>query len=92
MTQEELQQEELDLYDKSTTAEAYNEGVKAYLAALFLASSSELRTAIRGEVLGLGVDNMGELTKKELYWLISTLRTKNNRIYAAYTDKMRQEL
>ena len=92
MTPEELQQEELDLYDKSTTAEAYNEGVKAYLAALFLAYSSELREAIRGDVLGLGVDNMGELTKKELYWLIGTLRTKQNRIYAAYTDKLRQEL
>ena len=92
MTPEELQQEELALYDKSTTAEAYNEGVKAYLAALFLAYSSDLRAAIRGEVLGLGVDNMGELTKKDLYWLIGTLRTKQNRIYAAYTDKLRKEL
>lgn len=92
MTPEELQQEELDLYDKSTTAEAYNEGVKAYLAALFLAYSSELRTAIRGEVLGLGVDNMGELTKGQLYALIVKLRKSQNRIYAAYTDKLRQEL
>ena len=92
MTPEELQQEELDLYDKSTTAEAYNEGVKAYLAALFLAYSSELRAAIRGEVLGLGVDNMGELTKDQLYALIVKLRKSQNRIYAAYTDKLHKEL
>ena len=92
MTPEELQQEELDLYDKSTTAEAYNEGVKAYLAALFLAYSSEIRAAIRGEVLSLGVDNMGELTKGQLYALIVKLRKSQNRIYAAYTDKLRQEL
>lgn len=92
MTPEELQQEELDLYDKSTTAEAYNEGVKAYLAALFMAYSSELRAAIRGEVLGLGVDNMGELTKGQLYALIVKLRKSQNRIYAAYTEKLHKEL
>lgn len=92
MTQEELDQAELELYDNSTRAEAYNEGVKAYLAALFLAYSAELRKEIRTEVLALGVDSMDALTKGQLYGLIAGLRKSQNRIYGEYTTKLKREL
>lgn len=81
-----------ELYDLATREDVYNEGVKASLALLFLAYSKELRALIRSELLGLGVDNMGELTKGQLNTLIYRLRASQNAIYGRYSRKLVKEL
>lgn len=81
-----------ELYDKATREDAYNEGVKAWFALLFLAYSKELRAEISKELLGLGVSNMGELTKGQLNASISRLRKAQNKVYGKYADEIRKGL
>lgn len=89
MTQDE---QELQLYDEATRAEVYSDGVKASLALLWLSFSDELRAEIRRELLGLGVDGLGELTKGQLNALLYRLRATQNRIHGTYSAKILKEL
>ena len=85
-------EQELRLYDEATRTEVYSDGVKASLALLWLSYSAELRAEIRRELLGLGVDNLGELTKGQLNSLVYRLRATQNRIHGAYSQKILKEL
>lgn len=88
----EQDKEELQLYDEAARAEVYSDGVKASLALLWLSFSDELRAEIRRELLGLEVDNLGELTKGQLNALLYRLRATQNRIHGAYSAKILKEL
>ena len=81
-----------ELYDRATREDAYNEGVKASLALIFLAYSKELRVVIRSEIIGLGVDNMRELTSAELNVLIGRIKKRQNAIFAKYGRELTKEL
>lgn len=81
-----------ELYDRATREDAYNEGVKAKLALLFLTYSKELRAIVRGELTGLGVDNMAELTKAQLNVLIGRIKKQQNVVYTKYGRELTKEL
>lgn len=83
---------ERELYDSATRMQAYAEGVKAGLVAIFAPYSRSLVADLRAALSGLDVDNIGELTKKKLNSLIADLRKMQQGHYSAYEAELLAQL